>query len=64
MSYYFHYRTEAGKAISYLIGKAGTLSPVQARDVAEDKAAEVTKGHDVQAEKKQKRIGWIRNLAT
>ncbi len=55
MSYYFHYRTEAGKAVSYLIGKAGTLSPVQARDVAELRAAEVTKGHDVQAEKKQKR---------
>lgn len=55
MSYYFHYRTEEGKAISYLIGKAGTLTPIQARDVAELKAAEVTKGHDVQAEKKKKR---------
>ncbi len=55
MSYYFHYRTEESKAISYLIGKAGTLSPVQARDAAELKAADVAKGHDVQAEKKQKR---------
>ncbi len=55
MSYYFHYRTETGKAVSYLTGKAGTLSQVQARDVAVLKAAEVTKGHGVQAEKKQKR---------
>ncbi len=54
MSYYLHYRTEAGKAVSYLIGRSGKLSPVQARDVAKLRVAEVTKGHDVQAEKKQK----------
>jgi len=56
MSYYFHYRTEEGRAANYLIGKAGTLSPVQARDAAKLKVSEVTQGHDVQAEKKQKRI--------
>ena len=55
MSYYFQYRNESGKLTDYLIGKVGTLSPVQARDVAEQKAADVAKGHDVQAEKKQKR---------
>jgi len=56
MSYYFHYRTEAGKAVSYRIGNAGALSPVQARDVAELKSRKVAEGKDIQAEKKQKRI--------
>jgi len=55
MSYYFQYRNEAGRLTDYLIGRAGKLSPVQARDVAEQKSADVAKGHDVQAEKKEKR---------
>jgi len=55
MTYYFTYLTETGKRTRYRIGRAGTLTPVQARDVAELKAADVAKGHDVQAEKKQKR---------
>jgi len=55
MSYYFQYRNESGKLTDYLIGKVGTLSPVQARDIAELRSADVKHGKDVQADRKQHR---------
>jgi len=55
MTYYYSYRTREGKRSRYCIGKAGSLTPVQARDIAEQLSAKVASGVDVQAQKKQVR---------
>ena len=55
ISYYLFYRLH-GKQVNYKLGAHGQITPAQARDLAKDKLAEVTKGIDVQAVKKQERI--------
>jgi integrase len=50
--YYLFYRLN-GKQVNYLLGADGQMTPAQARDLAKDKMAEVTKGIDVQAVKKE-----------
>jgi integrase len=55
MIYFFQYRNGEGQQQHFWIGAVGTLSPRQARDIAEDVAGKVRKGIDVQAEKKAKR---------
>ena len=55
MIYFFQYRNGEGQQQHFWIGAVGTLSPQQARDIAEDVAGKVRKGIDVQAEKKAKR---------
>lgn len=52
ISYYLFYRLH-GKQVNYKLGVHGQITPAQARDFAKDKLAEVTKGIDVQAIKKQ-----------
>ena len=54
-TYYYQYKNEDGKQRNYRIGSTGNISPMQARDTAENKAAEVIKGIDIQAEKHKKR---------
>jgi integrase len=56
MTYYLAYKTPGGRRGRYRIGRAGNLTPVQARDVALRLAADVAHGKDIQAEKKQARI--------
>ncbi|KXI26790.1 site-specific integrase [Paraglaciecola hydrolytica] len=51
IKYYLFYRLN-GKQVNYLLGADGQITPAQARDLAKDKIAEVTKGIDVQAVKK------------
>lgn len=55
MVYYLDYRTLNGKRKSYRIGGAGNLTPIQARDVAEQLSADVAHGKDIQAEKQEVR---------
>ncbi|MDO6763699.1 site-specific integrase [Agarivorans sp. 1_MG-2023] len=50
INYYLYYRIN-GKQVNYLLGKAGHISPVQARDLAKQKVGEVAAGKDVQLEK-------------
>ena len=54
-TYYLDYRNAGGKRNRYRIGASPSVSPEQARDAAKLKYAEVTKGADVQAEKKELR---------
>jgi integrase len=54
-TYYYQYKNEEGKQRNYRIGNAGNITPIQARDTAENKAAEVIKGIDIQTEKYRKR---------
>ena len=51
MTYYLAYQTREGKRGRYRIGRATTLTPIQARDVAKGLAADVVRGKDVHAEK-------------
>ena len=51
MTYYLAYQTREGKRGRYRIGRATTLTPIQARDVALGLAADVAHGKDVHAEK-------------
>lgn len=55
-SYFLFYRTADGGKRNYRIGKAGSLTPEQARDVAKKKAGEIAKGLDIQAEKQAARL--------
>ena len=52
IKYYLYYRLN-GKQVNYLLGADGQITPAQARDLAKNKMAEVTKGIDVQVVKKQ-----------
>ena len=52
IKYYLFYRHN-GKQVNYLLGADGQITPAQARDLAKNKSAEVTKGVDVQAVKKE-----------
>ncbi len=51
MTYYLDYRTPDGRRNRFRIGVHGTVTPVQARDVAAKKAADVAHGKDIQADK-------------
>ncbi len=64
MVYYLDYRTKDGKRKSYRIGRSGNITPAQARDAAEDLAADVAKGIDVQAEKQRRRAETKRQKYT
>jgi len=55
ISYYIYYRHK-GKQVNFKLGSHPIITPVQARDLAKDKLAEVTKGVDVQTVKKEDRI--------
>ncbi|WP_158972636.1 tyrosine-type recombinase/integrase [Paraglaciecola sp. L3A3] len=52
IKYYLFYRLN-GKQVNYLLGADGQITPAQARDLAKDKSAEIIKGIDVQAVRKQ-----------
>lgn len=56
MTYYYSYRNSLGKRQRYAIGRHGEITVTQARDIAEQYAAKVKTGIDVQAEKKQQRL--------
>jgi len=53
MVYYLDYKTKDGRRKSYRIGNHGNLTPAQAREVAELRAADVAHGKDVQQEKQE-----------
>lgn len=55
MSYAIMYRNIDGKRVRYTIGKHGSITPHQARKLAEAKLAEVRLGEDPQEVKKQAR---------
>lgn len=55
-TYYYSYRNQAGRRARIKIGSSSVLSVAQARDLAEDFAANVTKGADVQLDKKKERV--------
>lgn len=54
-TYYFAYRNTANRKTRIKIGTASNLTVAQARDVAEDHAASVIKGSDVQQAKKDEK---------
>jgi integrase len=56
MSYLLQYRNTAGLQKHYKIGSVGSITPVQARDLAEMKAGEVAMGTDIQEQKQVQRI--------
>jgi integrase len=55
MTYYLEYRNAEGKNKTYRIGPASNVTVAQARRIAEDKAAEIVKGIDIQDQKKRTR---------
>ena len=55
ITYYLYYRLN-GQQANYKIGTAAEITPVQARDLAKLKSAEVTHGSDIQTEKKQAKV--------
>ena len=55
MTYYVDYRNAEGRRNRFRIGNSGNVTPQQARDVAQTKAAQVTQGADLQLEKKTAR---------
>ncbi len=55
MTYYLEYRAENGKKQRYRIGDYPSMTPTEARRVAEGRYADVAKGKDLQAEKKAAR---------
>ena len=55
MTYLLQYRNELGRQTHYKIGVVGNLTPAQARDIAEKKAAEAASGKDIQIERKELR---------
>jgi hypothetical protein len=55
MTYYFTYRTTDGRKTRYRIGDVRSLTPAQARDIAEQLSARVIGGENIQATKQQHR---------
>lgn len=55
MTYFYRYRLENGKQSKVLIGSTVQLSPIQARDLAKQKAAEVLSGIDPVDKKREAR---------
>lgn len=58
------YRTQDGRLRRYTIGRFGDVTPEAARKAAEAKLAEVTLGHDPQAQKQQARLDAERAKAS
>ncbi|GAA5189972.1 site-specific integrase [Ferrimonas gelatinilytica] len=67
IAFYLYYRLN-GKQVNYRLGAAAELTAAQARDLAREKLAEVSKGNDVQQERLSARAEHERrkhlNLAT
>lgn len=55
MAYFLVYRTPDGRKTRYRIGDVRSLTPAQARDVAEQLSARTVQGEDVQATRQQQR---------
>lgn len=55
MSFLIQYRTARGQTRRLTLGKVGTLTPEEARDLARDKLAAVAKGADPAEEKREAR---------
>src|SRR5687768_4862823 len=55
MTYYLTYTPASRGKQRYRIGTVGNLTPAQARDIAEELAAEVARGIDIHARKKTAR---------
>jgi len=53
MSFVFCYRNTGGRWLKYTLGKYGSITTTQARELAKTKSAEVRTGIDIQAEKKE-----------
>ena len=56
MTYYLVYLTSNGRKRRIVLGKHGTLTPIQARDAASYQAGRVAQGIDPQAEKKTEKV--------
>ena len=56
MTYFLQYRNEQGLQRHFKIGAVGDITPMQARDIAEKKSAQVASGKDIQADRKQARV--------
>jgi integrase len=56
MTYLLQYRNSQGLQRHFKIGTVGDITPVQARDIAAKKAAEIAGGKDIQAVRKQARV--------
>lgn len=56
ISYLCAYRTKIGQRRRYTIGKAGVISPAQARDEAKKILGDVARGHDPVAELEARRV--------
>jgi hypothetical protein len=56
MSYYLDYRTVEGRHRRYRLGNANGLTVRQAGDLAEQEAAKVTTGVDIQSARQQIRV--------
>ncbi len=54
VAYYLYYRLN-GKQVNYKIGLASDITPAQARDLAKAKLGDVSKGNNVQEDKKKAR---------
>lgn len=62
VSYYLYYRKD-GKQVNYRLGTHGKITPAEARELARIKAGEVTKGTDIQEEKKKQKVDAERERA-
>jgi integrase len=54
-SYLVFYRNSNGRRLSYTIGKYPSITPIEAREIAKDKFADIAKGLDIQADKQKVR---------
>ena len=52
IKYYLFYRLN-GKQTNYFLGSASDITPAQARDLAKEKVGLVTRGYDIQEQKKE-----------
>lgn len=64
MTYYFEYRRNDARKNRTLLGKHGTITPMQARDAASVQAGKVARKIDPQAEKKDAKDELERSEAT
>ncbi|HEY7492791.1 MAG TPA: site-specific integrase [Candidatus Tectomicrobia bacterium] len=55
MTYFFVYQTADGRKTRYRIGDVRSLTPAQARDMAEQLSARVISGEDIQVTKQERR---------
>ncbi len=55
-TYYYSYYNEGGKRKRYKIGRHGTISPAQARDIATKLAGRVANNEDVQETRKEAKL--------